>query len=162
MNRVKLNELTMLRVELGCGNEKHQRPGHIHLDINDNGQECVWDITKGLPFPDDSCAEIYASHTFEHITRQDLITVLNECWRCIRPGGVLWVIVPAYNAESGLIIPHVTQFDEATFRHLTGEMNPDYNNLACMHSRTLMAWETIELVTNERPDIHWKATPKGK
>ena len=162
MNRVKVNGLEMLRLELGCGDAKHQRAEYLHLDIVDRGQDCVWDITRGLPFPDDSCAEIYASHTFEHISRQDLIVVLNECWRCIHPGGMLWVVVPAYNAESAYIIPHITQFSEATFRHLTGDMNPDYDSLADMHSRVLMSWTTTELVTNERPDIHWKATPKGK
>lgn len=163
MNRVQYQGDTDLMVELGCGNEQHRRVGYIHLDINDTGQDIVWDITSGLPFKDNSCAEIYASHTFEHIERPDLVTLFNECWRCLKPGGVLWVIVPAWNSDSGLIIPHYTQFSEATFRHLTKEMNPDYETLDdSMHSKGLREWVTLELVTNERPDIHWKATPKGK
>lgn len=160
MNRVNYIGENKLNVELGCGDQKHWRKGFIHLDINDNGQDIVWDITKGLPFRDNSCEVIYASHTFEHISKQDLIGVLNECWRCLDRIGYLWVIVPAYNSESALIIPHVTQFDENTFRHLTKAMNPNYDDLSGMHSSPLKIWETIELVTNERPDIHWKAKPR--
>jgi predicted SAM-dependent methyltransferase len=160
MNRINYIGDTNLTVELGCGNEKHWREGLIHLDINDNKQDIVWDIVKGLPFKDNSCSLIYASHTMEHITRQDLITVFNECWRCLKKGGVLWVVVPAFNSRSRFIFPHVTQFDEDTFRHLTKELNPDYDDLMEMHSKGLNLWETLELVTNDRPDIHWKGTPK--
>lgn len=162
MNKVRFIDDDHLKVELGCGDSKHWRPHHIHLDINDNGQDIVWDITKGLPFRDNSCEQIYASHCFEHISQQDLITVLNECWRVLHKDGVLWVIVPHRDAESGYIIPHVTKFDENTFRHLTLEMNDDYTDLTTLHSKTLLTWRTLELVTNERPDIHWKATPEGK
>lgn len=159
MNRVNFIDSNNLRVEVGSGDHDHWRKGYIHLDINDNGQDIVWDITKGLPFRDNSCEMIYASHCFEHILRPDLINVLNECWRCIKPNGMLWVVVPAYNSASGLIIPHYTQFDENTFSHLTKELNPDYKDLDTMHSSKMKLWKTIELVTNERPDIHWKANP---
>ncbi len=160
MKRITYTDTDNLKVELGCGDAKHQRPGYIHCDINDNGQDCVFDITKGLPFRDNSCNEIYASHTFEHISRQDLVGLFNECWRCIRPGGILWVIVPAWNSESRFIIPHYTQFDEATFRHLSLDMNPDYKDMRTLHSSELRIWEIVELVTNERPDIHAKLTPR--
>lgn len=158
MNRVEYIERN-LKIELGCGDKAHWREGYTHLDINDNGQDIVWDFTKGLPFKDNSCDEIYASHTFEHIERKDLIGVFNECWRCIKPTGFLWVIVPAFNAPSGLILPHYTQFDENSFRFLSKEMNDDYTDLTYVHSSDIKMWETIELVTNERPDIHWKAKP---
>lgn len=160
MNRITYNGDSELRIELGAGDPNHRREGYIHLDINDTGQEIVWDITKGLPFKDNSCSEIYASHVFEHIERKHLIDVFNECWRCLKPPGFLWVIVPAWNADSGLILPHYTQFNEATFRHLTGEPNPDYEDCQFMHSKALKQWLTLELVTNERPDIHWKGTPR--
>ena len=163
MNRITYEGDKDLKIELGSGDENHRREGYIHLDINNTGQDCVWDITNGLPFKDSSAEEIYASHTFEHIERKDLIGVLNECWRVLKPGGVLWVIVPAWDSDSGLIIPHYTQFNEQTFEHLTGSMNPDYKNLeASSHSKKIKGWVTLELVTNERPDIHWRATPKGK
>jgi len=161
-NRIQYKHLKPFKLELGCGDQKHWRDGYVHLDINDNGQDIVWDITKGLPFQNNECDEIFASHCFEHISRQDLITVFNECWRCLRKDGVLWVIVPAYDSPSRFIIPHVTQFDENTFRHLTKEMNPDYDDITTQHSSSLHIWETIELVTNERPDIHWRAKPRGK
>ena len=162
MNRITYQGEDRLLVELGCGDKDHWREGFIHLDINDNGQDIVWNFTKGLPFKDNSCDIIYASHTFEHIERKDLIGVFNECWRCLKKNAYLWVIVPAYNSSSAYIIPHYTQFDENTFRHLTKELNPDYKDMDSLHSSKMRQWRTIELVTNERPDIHWKGKPKGK
>lgn len=160
MNRVNYPGDMNLMVELGCGDENHRRKDFIHLDINDSGQDIVWDITKGLPFKDNSCAMIYASHTFEHILKPDLIELFNECWRCIRPGGILWVIVPSFESKSARILPHYTEFDENTFRHLTMSMNPDYETLTYMHSHDMKIWDIQELVTNERPDIHAKLTPR--
>lgn len=160
MNRVNYPDGDNLRVELGSGNPAHQRVGLLHLDINDYGQDIVWDITKGLPFRDNSVEYIYASHIFEHIHREDLILVFNECWRVLKKRAELHVIVPAWNSDSGFIIPHYTRFTESTFNHLTNAMNPDYKSLKEMHSKELKSWETIELITNERPDIHWRAIPR--
>jgi predicted SAM-dependent methyltransferase len=51
-------------------------------------------VKKGLPFADQSVSCIYSSHTFEHFSWAESLTVAKECFRVLRPGGVLRVVVP--------------------------------------------------------------------
>jgi len=53
-----------------------------------------FDVRKGLPFPDQSAIYIYSSHTFEHFTWAESVVVAKECFRVLRPGGVVRIVVP--------------------------------------------------------------------
>jgi len=52
------------------------------------------DVRKRIPFPDSSVSCIYSSHTFEHFTYEESRAVARECFRVLRPGGVLRIVVP--------------------------------------------------------------------
>ena len=52
------------------------------------------DVRKGLPFADGSISSIYSSHTFEHFSWEESLGVAKECFRALRPGGILRVVVP--------------------------------------------------------------------
>jgi predicted SAM-dependent methyltransferase len=52
------------------------------------------DVRKRLPFPDSSVSCIYSSHTFEHFTYEESLAVARECFRVLRPGGILRIVVP--------------------------------------------------------------------
>ena len=52
------------------------------------------DVRKRIPFPDSSVSCIYSSHTFEHFTYEESLAVARECFRVLRPGGILRIVVP--------------------------------------------------------------------
>ena len=52
------------------------------------------DVRKRIPYADGSVAHIYSSHTFEHFTYEESLAVARECFRVLRPGGVLRIVVP--------------------------------------------------------------------
>jgi predicted SAM-dependent methyltransferase len=52
------------------------------------------DVRKRIPFPDSSVSCIYSSHTFEHFTYEESLAVARECFRVLRPGGILRLVVP--------------------------------------------------------------------
>jgi predicted SAM-dependent methyltransferase len=52
------------------------------------------DVRKRIPFPDSSVSCIYSSHTFEHFTYEESLAVARECFRVLRAGGVLRIVVP--------------------------------------------------------------------
>jgi SAM-dependent methyltransferase len=52
------------------------------------------DVLKGLPFEDGSVTYIYSSHTFEHFTYEQSLALTKECFRVLRPGGILRIVVP--------------------------------------------------------------------
>ena len=52
------------------------------------------DVTKGLPFKDSSVDYIYTNNMFEHLTQENFMFVLKECYRVLKKGGVLRLVVP--------------------------------------------------------------------
>lgn len=73
--------------------------------INASNQGAKWkvsplihDLSKPLPFSDNSVSAIYASHVLEHLYRNQAIALLSECERVLKPGGVLRLVVPDLHA----------------------------------------------------------------
>jgi predicted SAM-dependent methyltransferase len=67
------------------------------------------DICKPLSFLDNSVHAVYAGWLLEHLTRDDGRRLLEECFRIMRPGGVLRVRVPDNYA---FCKNYVKEFDE--------------------------------------------------
>jgi predicted SAM-dependent methyltransferase len=85
---------TRLRyINLGCGSRYH--PDWINIDIAQTGPKVVaHDLSKGIPFPDNSCDVIYHSHLLEHLRRPHAFRFMHDCFRVLKPGGILRVVVP--------------------------------------------------------------------
>lgn len=77
-------------LNLGCGNNKIK--GALNVDITDTADWKV-DLSK---FPwvwaDESVDGIYMVHVLEHFP--DPVKVINECYRVLKKGGFLYIIVP--------------------------------------------------------------------
>jgi predicted SAM-dependent methyltransferase len=58
----------------------------------------VHDLTKTLPFEANSVSAIYGSHVLEHLYRAEAQTLLLECFRVLKPGGVIRMVVPDLRA----------------------------------------------------------------
>jgi len=54
----------------------------------------IHNLLKPLPWNENSVDVIYSSHTLEHFTREEGILLLKECYRVLKPGGIIRVIVP--------------------------------------------------------------------
>ncbi|MGC1649295.1 MAG: methyltransferase domain-containing protein [Candidatus Sulfotelmatobacter sp.] len=52
------------------------------------------DVRKRIPYPDSSVSCIYSSHVFPAFTYGESQAVSRECYRVLRPGGVLRIVVP--------------------------------------------------------------------
>ncbi|MGA7648773.1 MAG: methyltransferase domain-containing protein, partial [Terriglobales bacterium] len=52
------------------------------------------DVRKRIPYPDASVACIYSSHTFEHFSYEESRAVARECFRVLKHGGILRIVVP--------------------------------------------------------------------
>jgi SAM-dependent methyltransferase len=58
----------------------------------------IHDVRKPLPFHDNSIWAIYASHLLEHLYLQEGKRLLKECFRILKPGGILRMVVPDLKA----------------------------------------------------------------
>ena len=58
----------------------------------------ILDVRDPLPFAAASYEAVYASHLLEHLYLDDALRLLRECFRVLRPGGVLRLVVPDLRA----------------------------------------------------------------
>src|SRR5690606_28178644 len=80
-------------LNIGCGFSYH--PDWINVDIRAVGPEVLTcDVRKGLPFPSSSFDVVYHSHLLEHLRRQEAAHFMRECFRVLKPGGIMRVVVP--------------------------------------------------------------------
>jgi SAM-dependent methyltransferase len=82
-----------LMVNLGCGSTFD--PNWINMDfIPASPAVITYDLRKRLPFDSNTCDVVYAAHVLEHFSRAMAQTFIRECYRVLRPGGVLRIVVP--------------------------------------------------------------------
>ncbi len=80
-------------LNLGCGSRYH--PDWINIDIAPHGPEVIQhDIRRGIPLPDAGCDVVYHAAVLEHMRRADAAAFLAECYRVLKPGGIVRVGVP--------------------------------------------------------------------
>lgn len=83
----------VVRLNWGCGRDP--APGWINADrARARGVDLIGDIREGLDLEDDSVDYISSQHALQEIPFEDLVGVLEEMRRVLRPGGVLRVGVP--------------------------------------------------------------------
>ncbi len=87
------------RLNWGCGEDPPA--GWINSDLNDRpGVDIVCDIRDGLPVEDDWFDYVVSMHALPMIPYPELVPVLGELRRALRPGGVLRLGLP--DVERGI------------------------------------------------------------
>jgi predicted SAM-dependent methyltransferase len=117
------------RLNLACGD--HGKAGWINVDLFGPAADLRLDLREPLPFSDNTIAEIYTEHFFEHLdypnvldsmgwdletdnNRSEALEFVRECRRVLVPGGVLDIVVP--DAE-GLIAEYVVRHQVGFPKH---------------------------------------------
>jgi len=97
-----------MKLNLGCG--EHKIKGYINCDILEEVKPDIrLDLTKKLPFADNSIDEIYMNHVLEHILNYGFL--LNEIWRVCKKNSKITIHVPFYASQNNLQVPeHINSF----------------------------------------------------
>lgn len=83
----------MKYLNLGCGHRFH--PSWTNINFISTDQSVIaHDLKKGIPFPEHSFDIVYHSHLLEHLSKADAKIFMEECYRVLRPQGILRVVVP--------------------------------------------------------------------
>jgi predicted SAM-dependent methyltransferase len=79
---------------LHLGANRANLPGWLETDIEPKKDVIYLDASRKFPFADSCLAYIYAEHMIEHISYDSGLTMLRECWRTLKNGGVLRIATP--------------------------------------------------------------------
>lgn len=89
-------------LDVGCGRRK--LPGAIGLDrVALPGVDVVADLNEALPFGDAAFDAVLANQVLEHV--RDLVGLVYELHRVLKPGGVLVAHVPYFRSSWAHIDP---------------------------------------------------------
>lgn len=93
MNAVIEEVPELLKLDLGCG--KSKRAGFLGVDSRPfEGVDVVADLSQTWPWPDNSVAEVNASHVLEHLKAPERIHFANELHRVLVKGGKATIATP--------------------------------------------------------------------
>lgn len=94
-------------LNIGCGSRYH--PDWINIDIAPQGPEVIKnDLNRGIPLPGASCDVVYHAALLEHLRRSDAEALLVECYRVLKPGGILRVGLPDLEKICQLYLSRLT------------------------------------------------------
>ncbi|RLC84134.1 MAG: hypothetical protein DRJ03_15090 [Chloroflexi bacterium] len=133
-----------MKLNLGCGPNKFE--SFINIDQSPTfSPDMQFDLEQPWPIDSNSVDFIYASHILEHI--RNLIHVMRECHRTLKPQAKLEIYVPHYRHPIAYGDPsHVRFFSEESFFPFSIHSDR-YQHLGIDFSFQLELNETM-------PDVH--------
>ncbi len=81
-----------LRANIGSGD--HPLNYWQNVDCDPEMPAQIHALVPPMPFEDEELEHIWACHFLEHLDYTDGAIFLAECYRCLKPGGRLGVVVP--------------------------------------------------------------------
>src|ERR1700709_1713415 len=86
-----LSELPYLN--LGCGS--HFDRQWVNVDFSKTGEGVIaHNLLNGIPFNDNTFEVVYHSHVLEHFPKDRAEEFIRECYRVLKPAGIIRVAVP--------------------------------------------------------------------
>lgn len=106
-----LAETTEPKLHIGCG--ANHLDGWLNTELGPHGREIFLDATQVFPLPSGVFAFVYSEHMIEHIPYADARAMVQECFRILRPGGVIRLVTPNLAFLTTLLERDLTPFQHA-------------------------------------------------
>lgn len=82
-------------LNLGCGDKYVSSSEWLNADMLPVGEEVVrCNFLKGIPFESHRFELVYHSHVLEHFAKDDGEKFIAECYRVLKPGGIIRIALP--------------------------------------------------------------------
>jgi predicted SAM-dependent methyltransferase len=94
---------TVKRLQLGTGSNPYA--DWLNTDVVDfrRRNEVVYlDARESFPLPDNAFDTVFSEHMIEHLTYEDGLQCLQECYRVLRPGGRVRIATPSLRRIASL------------------------------------------------------------
>lgn len=129
-------------------------PGWINTDLEHADPSLRVDITKPLPYANDSVDNCRIEHGAEHVTTHECLRFFDEVYRILKPGGKFRLCIP--------VLDRVTREHarDLVFGH--GHQCAFDLELARIFLWLAGSWKCIQDVPRDEHDEHWKVIGKEK
>jgi len=112
----------MRLLNLGCGNRYNTE--WVNIDFVATPPHVMGhNLLKGIPFPDAEFDAVYHSHVLEHFSKKDGVNFIKECYRILKPGGVIRIAVPDLE---GIVRCYLEQLESALKGDELAALNYDW------------------------------------
>jgi predicted SAM-dependent methyltransferase len=113
-----LENHSVRKLHLGCGPYVHH--GWLNTDFSPQRPEVLFlDASQGFPFADETFDYIFSEHMIEHLTYQDGISMLRNCYRILKPNGKIRIATPDLAKILALYTKEKTEEQHFYIRALT-------------------------------------------
>jgi len=134
----------MTKINMGCG-WRNFGSDWIHIDGGDYDHVDYKSIIHLKQFEDNTVDIIYASHVLQYFDRQQVLDILLEWRRILKPGGILRLAVPNFLEISKLVLNKKYPLD--TF------LGPLYGKMTMGHKtiyhKTVYDFQSIKTLLNK-------------
>lgn len=94
-------------LNVGCGSKFHVDWTNVDMKSTSPHVQ-AHNLLQGFPFPSDHFDVVYHSQVLEHFPKENVPAFMAECYRVLRPGGVLRVVVPDLENNAKEYLRHLT------------------------------------------------------
>ena len=81
-------------MKLNIGSSNDIIPGWVNIDRNPGKGVTVLDVRNGLSYHDNSVELIFSAHCIDHLSFNEVLNFLKECYRVLKIGGTIRITVP--------------------------------------------------------------------
>jgi predicted SAM-dependent methyltransferase len=110
-----------VKLHLGCG-KRDFGPGWVNIDSQQLPHIHLHDI-KNLPYKEGDVCYIYSSHLIAYFDREEIIPILKEWYRVLKPRGMLRIATPDWDVlrtiPSPMVGPLYGKMNEPPIYHKT-------------------------------------------
>lgn len=111
------------KLQLGAGTNILE--GWLNTDLSPSSASvCYLDTTRRFPFADESFEYVFSEHHIEHITYKEGLFTLRECYRVLRPGGIIRLATPDLGVLLGLYTPEPDELQQRYIRFIAERFLP--------------------------------------
>lgn len=115
------------KLQIGAGT--YFLKGWLNTDINPGSREVIYmDATKQFPFEDSVFDYVFSEHQIEHLTYNDGLFMLQECYRILKPGGRIRIATLDLEVLIGLYSPEKSDIQQQYIQWINNKIFPEKGN----------------------------------
>lgn len=119
-----LKDHQIRKMQIGTGPSLLE--GWLNTDIHPESSKVIFlDASKPFPFQNSLFSYIYCEHLIEHLKYKEGLSMLNECYRVLKPGGRIRIATPSLETLIDLYSQNKNDLQERYMKRIFDKFFPE-------------------------------------